>query len=568
VTARARLAALTLLALALPGCGEDAPAPAAVPAADAAGVPWFQEEAAARGLVFQQRSGHAGRFLYPEIMCGGAALFDMEQDGDLDAFLVQAGGVVTPSAERPPDQLFENDGSGRFRDVTDGSGAGDRGYGMGVTTGDADGDGDTDLYVTNLEENALLANDGHGRFQDVTLAAGAGQRRWSTSAAFFDAERDGDLDLFVVNYIAWTLESERVCYAAPHGEGYCGPHAYASPVPSTFFRNEGDGRFVDRSSEAGMLVAFGNGLGVGILDQNDDGWLDVFVANDGTRNQLWINVKDGTFADRALALGCAVDQDGQVKAGMGVGVADLDDDGDEDLLVVNLTNESDSLFLNQQDFFADRTALVGLTRLSQRFTRFGAGFQDFDADGWLDLFQANGRVSNGPESEGPDPFAEPNLLYRGRPGEGAVPLRFEEVLPRGGTRPALVATSRAAAFGDVDGDGGVDVLVVNKDGPAHLLMNRVPERGQWIRLRVVGEHGGDALGARVSLRLGERVLTRRVRTDTSYCAANDPRVHVGLGTAQSVEEVTVRWLDGREESYGPFAAGRDWTLVRGQGRAR
>ncbi len=557
-----RRALLGLLG-ALAACGGTDPAPAGGPAGQA----WFVEEAAARGLVFAHQSGQRGRYLYPEILCGGAALFDKEDDGDLDAYLVQAGGVLRPRAERPGNQLFENDGQGRFADVSAGSGADDRGYGMGVASGDYDADGDTDLYLTNLEANALLANDGRGRFTDVTRATGTGEERWSTSAAFFDADRDGDLDLYVVNYILWTLESERVCYATPVGEDYCGPKAYDNPAPDTFYENRGDGRFTDRSLAAGMLGAFGNGLGIGILDFDSDGWLDVFVANDGSRNQLWVNRRDGSFEDRALAAGCAVDQDGQLKAGMGVSVLDLDDDGDEDLLVVNLMNEHDSFYRNEGTYFADRTASVGLTRVGRRFTRFGTGFQDFDHDGRIDLYQANGRVSRGPESAGADPFAELNLLYRGVAGATGADLRFDELAPRGGTAVPLAATSRAAAFGDVDGDGGVDILVVNRDGPAHLLMNRVPARAAWIRLRVRERSGSDALGARLTIRVGARVLTRRVHSDTSYCAANDARVHLGLGEARGVDEVVVRWSDGAEEAFGPFAAGRDWTVARGTGRA-
>ena len=561
---------LALLSAACDG-SEPASAPVPTPAAET----WFEEASAARGLGFVCQSGHRERYLYPEIMCGGAALFDKENDGDLDAYLVQAGGVLTPRAERPGNQLFENDGKGRFADVSSGSGAEDRGYGMGTATGDFDSDGDTDLYVTNLDGNALLANDGSGRFTDVTSRARPDEERWSASAAFFDAERDGDLDLFVVNYIRWTVETERGCYTTPRGADYCGPKAYDSPAPSTLLVNLGEGSFADHSGAAGLLGAFGNGLGVGILDFDSDGWLDVFVANDGSRNHLWVNLKDGTFSEQALTAGCAVDHDGHLKAGMGVGVLDIDDDADEDLLVVNLANEHDSFFANQGRYFADRTAAVGLTRAGRKFTRFGAGFQDFDNDGFTDLFEATGHVAHGPEHPEPDRFAEPELLYRGvfsaaaasRGGTGGV-LRFEEVLPRGGTAEPLVATGRAAAFGDVDGDGGVDVLVVNRDAPAHLLMNRVPRRGAWIRLRVLERHGSDALGALVTVRVGARTLTRRVRSDTSYCAANDPRVHIGLGGAPGVDDVLVHWIDGTEESFRPLAPGRDWTQVRDSARAR
>jgi hypothetical protein len=561
-TTRNPVSSLLFLALFAAGCGgssgEGSPAPASP---DSAAAPWFSEEAAQRGLVFRHTTGRGERYLYPEIVCGGGALFDMDGDGDLDAYLVQSGGVTTAPADRPGNALFENAGDGTFTDVSAASGADDRGYGMGVATGDYDGDGDLDLYVTNLGGNVLYRNEGGGRFVDVTAEAGVGEELWSTSASFLDYDRDGDLDLWVVNYIFWTVESERTCYAQPHGETYCGPLAYDEPAPDTLYRNEGDGTFTDVSIPAGVRKSFGNGLGIGVSDFDGDGWLDVFVANDGTKDQLWINREGERFVERGVAFGCAADQDGQIKAGMGVAVVDLDDDADEDLLVVNLDDEYDTFFVNQGTHFVDRTATVGLTTASQAFTRFGVGFVDFDHDGRLDLYEANGRVSHGPESTGADPFAEENLLYRGQ-----ATGRFEVVLPRGGTAAPLVATSRAAAFGDVDGDGAVDVLVVNREGPAHLLINRAARAsdGGWIRFRLV-EGGRDALGAVLTLSLGDRTLTRRARTSTSYCAANDARIHVGLGDAESVGDLRVRWADGAVESFGSRAAGQDWTLVRGEG---
>jgi len=563
-TPRKRTPAPIVIALLLGACGGSAPMEEGEGGDGAGGdanAAWFVESARERGIDFVHRTGQRDRYLYPEIACGGGALFDMDGDGDLDAYLVQSGGVLVPPEERPGNRLFANRGDGRFEDVTSGSGAGDRGYGMGAATGDYDGDADVDLYVTNLEENALLRNDGRGRFEDVTLAAGASEPLWSSSAAFFDPDRDGDLDLYVVNYIFWSVESERTCYAQPFGETYCGPAAYDSPAPDTLLRNEGDGTFVDVSVEAGLKKSFGNGLGVGVSDFDGDGWLDVFVANDGNKDQLWINRGELRFVDKGVAFGCAADQDGQLKAGMGVGVIDVDDDSDEDLLVVNLGGELDSFFRNDRTHFVDQTASIGLTLASRAFTRFGVGFQDFDQDGYVDLYQANGRVSHGAEVSGPDPFAESNLLYRG--GAGA---RFEEVLPRGGVARPLIATSRAAIFGDVDGDGAVDVLVVNRDGPAHLLLNRTAPRGNWIALRVLTAGGRDALGAEVRIRVRGRTVTRRVRSAYSYCAANDPRVHVGLGDAGAVEDVTVRWVDGHVESFGPRDAGRVWELSRGAGQ--
>jgi len=553
------------LAVLLAACdGADAPTTAPTPGPAAAGGPaWFREEAHARGLDFTWQSGHAERHYFPEIMGGGAALFDLEGDGDLDAYLVQAGAITAAPESRPPDQLFVNQGEGRFRAAGEESGARDRGFGMGIAAGDYDEDGRTDLYVTNVGPNTLLHNRGDGTLEDTTATAGVGDPAWSTSAGFLDHDRDGDLDLFVVNYIRWSVANEMTCYSKPHPEDYCSPNSYNAPAPSTLYRNEGGGKFREVSYEAGLREAFGNGLGLVASDFDGDGWTDVFVANDGMLNQLWKNDADGTFTDVGVRAGCAVDQDGRKKAGMGTAAADLDFDGDEDLLVVNLAGEADSYYRNDQGRFSDRTALVGLAGLSRPFTRFGTGFADFDQDGLLDLYIANGRVTRAPDNAGPRPFDEPNLLLRGR-STG----RFEEVLPRGGTAELLVGTSRAAAFGDVDGDGAIDLLVVNRDGPAYLLMNRVEGRGAWIAFRVLEKSGRDALGAVLRCRAGERALLCTVRSAYSYCSASDPRVHLGLGTATGVDAVEVQWADGARESFpGTFAAGSVHVLARGRGEA-
>jgi len=516
--------------------------------------------AAARGLVFTHQSGHRDRHLLPEIIAGGAALFDMDGDGDLDAYLVQSGSVVDPPARPPGNQLFRNLGDGTFEDVTSGSGADDRGYGMGVTAGDYDNDGDVDLYVTNTGPNVLLRNDGMGRFTDVTSDAGVGDPGWGTSAAFVDHDADGDLDLFVTNYVNWSLKTEMACYSPSGTPDYCSPLTY-NPTAAGLYRNDGNGTFTDISALAGLHTAFGNGLGVVCGDFDGSGGIDIYVANDKTSNQLWINRGEGRFEDRALIAGAAVDEDGQPKAGMGVDTADVDDDGDLDLLVVNLRGESDSFYRNHGDFFSDDTAAVGLRATSRTFTRFGMALIDFDNDGWLDVYEANGRIDRPGELSTDDPFAEPNLLFRGLP-----PGRFEEVEPQGGTRTPLVATSRAAAFGDIDNDGGIDVLVVNRDAPAYLLRNVVAHRGHWMTFRVIEEHGRDALGATLTLGIGSRRIRRDVKAAYSYLASNDPRVHVGLGAFDRVVGVAVRWPDGATEHFGDFAADRIVTLRRGSGR--
>ncbi len=533
------------------------------PADPPAGAPaWFEEMAAQRGIDFIHRSGHEQDHLIPEAVSGGGGFFDMDGDGDLDVYLVQSGSLTRPAARLPGNRLFENLGDGRFRDVTAGSGAEDAGYGMGLACGDYDNDGDVDLYVTNYGPNRLLANAGDGTFRDVTDAAGVGHGGWGSSAGFFDYDRDGDLDLFVVNYIHWSVETELECYNQMGAVDYCSPKNYDSPAADVLYRNNGDGSFTDVTVQAGMNRGFGNGLGFAFGDFDADGWLDVFVANDGLVDQLWINQGDGTFKDEALLKGCAVDLEGGVpKAGMGVATGDIDDDGDLDLMVCNLVDESDSVYRNEGTYFTDVTSRAGLGRVSRHFTRFGVGWVDFNGDGSLDLYQANGRVRRAAELYDEDPFAEPNLLY-----EGAPDGRFSEVLPRGGTAPILYAASRGAAFGDVDNDGGVDVLVINRDAPAYLLVNVVPQRGNWIRFRVLEQHGRDAEGAQLSLTVGGRTLRRDVRTGYSYLACNDPRVFFGLGEADRVETVRVRWVDGSDERFGPFEAGRDVVLKKGAGR--
>ncbi len=543
-----------VVTIALVACRTDPTVPASPGASN---LPWFEDVAAARGLAFTHRSGHGDRFLLPEIMGGGAALFDMDGDGDLDAYLVQSGDVLSPRDKGPGNRLFRNRGDGHFDDVTPGSGADAPGYGMGAAAGDYDNDGDTDLYVTNLGRNVLLQNDGTGKFRDVTAAAGVAGSGWSTSAVFLDYDADGWLDLFVTRYIDWSPASELECYSLTGVPDYCAPRNYDAPTANVLFHNNRDGTLTDVAASAGLNTAVGNGLGVVAADVNADGRVDVFVANDGTPNHLWINTGDGRFSDQALINGVALDQDGAAKAGMGVHAADVDEDGDEDLLVVNLDSEADSFFRNDGRFFVDATADVGLRTVSRRFTRFGMAMLDFDNDGRLDLYEANGRVGLQSERHSDDPYAEPNLLLRGVAGG-----KFEEVRPQGGTSTTLVATSRAAAFGDVDNDGGIDILVANRDASPYLLRNVVPGRGHWITVRVIDEHGRDALGARLTITTGTRTIRRDVRAGYSYLASNDPRVHVGLGAESTIKSITVRWPDGRSDVHGPFAADRVLSLRR------
>jgi hypothetical protein len=549
--------ASSLIALLVVGCGGGADDP---PAVTDAGRPateiWFEEVALERGVDFRHRSGHRERFLMPESVSGGGGFFDADGDGDLDIYLIQSGSLIDPAQRLPGNQLYENLGDGTFRNITAESGAEDDAYGMGLACADYDNDGNVDLYITNEGANTLLRNEGGGRFADVTTDAGVGHEGWGSSAGFLDYDRDGFLDLFIVNYVNWSEGTEVDCFNTMGAQDYCGPLNYGAPGRDVLYHNNGDGTFVDVTERSGIGAAFGNGLGVVFGDFTGDGWLDIFVANDATPDQLWVNRQDGTFVDNALLAGCAVDLEGGVpKAGMGTAAGDLDNDGDLDLMVCNLVDETDSLYVNQGGFFTDMTARSGLAFVSRGFTRFGMGWVEFNNDGFLDLYQANGRIKYAPQRYSEDLFAEPNLVFRGMNGP-----RFEEIEPRGGTAELLAATSRAAAFGDFDNDGGTDILVANKDERVHLLRNVIPDRGHWITFRVIDKHGKTAEGVTLEARLEGRSLFRDARSTFSYLACSDPRVHFGLGVAGAVEEVVVHWLDGSTEKYGPFEAGQIVTL--------
>ena len=514
---------------------------------------WFSDETMERGIEFRHVSGFKDRPYLPEIMGGGVALIDVEGDGDLDIYFVQSGwhlgSAVNSSAVRP-NELYLNDGTAHFTRVPIDEEPVNLAYGMGVTTGDYDNDGDTDLYVTNLGENALLRNDGHGRFLDVTSDAGVSDPNWSTAATFSDFDADGDLDLFVVNNLKWSATDEINCFSRGIPT-YCLPTNYQAPARDSMFRNNGDGTFTNVTSEAGIELAFGNGLGTVPADFDGDGLLDLFVANDTMVNQLWLNQGGFHFLNRAVQWACAVDNHGFAKAGMGVDTIDLDDDLDHDVLVVNLEGQSDSVYVNQGTYFRDQTSHVGLGAGSRRFTRFGIAFADFDNDGVVDLLEANGKVDGDPKNE-TDEFAEPNMLFKGRYVDGLV--RFEPMERIDGTASPQTHTSRALAVGDLDLDGDIDAVIVNRDWLPYVLINNVGQDLNWIRFRVLNEHGSDAIGATVTLKVRDKRQLRYVKVAGSYLSAHDPHIHFGLGEVERVSDVLVRWPTGEERQLGEFEA--------------
>ncbi len=543
--------------------------------------PVFREAARETGLVFHHFIGATGEYFFPEIMGSGVGMFDYDGDGDLDLYFVQGAMLdqtkeVSQSSfpyagEGPPrNRLFRNElnpsGELRFTDVTREAGVGHSGYGMGMAVGDYDNDGHLDLYLTNFGPNVLYRNGGDGTFSDVTRDAGVDDPRYSASSTFVDYDSDGDLDLYVANYVSFTIQGNRRCGGARRD--YCAPGVY-QPLPDRLFRNEGNGRFTDRSEEAGLGRAFGAGLGVVAVDLDLDRRVDLYVANDGTPNQLWINQGDGTFRDQGLVSGTAYNIDGMAEAGMGVTAADFDGDGDDDLFVTHNKKETNTLYLNgRQIGFADATSRFGLANPSVPYSGFGTLWFDYDNDGWLDLFVANGAVvmDDRQPADSPYPYAQENQLFRGD-GTGRSREIGSDVA---GPALDLVEVSRGAAFGDIDNDGDVDIAVSNNNGPARLLLNQVGSRNHWLGVRLVGEGGTQsaAIQARVALlREGRKPLWRRCRTDGSYLSANDSRVLFGLGSLRDVDQLEVHWPDGRCESWRGVGADRYVTLSRGTGRA-
>jgi len=549
--------------------------------ADPGAGPIFIDIAESSGLDFVHFNGMTGELFYNEMMGGGVALFDYDNDGDLDVYLTQGNrqGDKDPMADpREPnrqdepliDRLFRNDlaadeggGALRFTDVTEEAGIHLDAYGMGVATGDYDNDGWVDLYVTNFGPNTLLRNCGDGTFEDVTATTGTGDRLWTIGATFFDFDRDGWLDLFSGNYLEFSLASHTPCPMPSGAMTYCGPGAYM-PQPDTLFRNLGNGTFQDVSISSGIRSKSGSGMGVVATDFTDDGWIDFFVTNDGMPNQLWINQRNGTFLDDALFAGVSVNQDGQPEASMGVDAEDFDGDGDPDLFLTHLIQETNTVYANDgKGLFEDVSMSSGLGQPSLSRTSFGARWFDYDNDGWMDVLTVSGAVvALEPLLRTGDsyPLAQPNQLFHNL-GNG----RFEETTSVGGEVFDLVEVSRGAAFGDIDNDGDTDVVIGNSNGPVRLLLNQIGTERSWIGLEIL-ENGRHALGAQVSITLADNtVLRRRVHTDGSYASASDPRILVGLGNATAIREIEVRWPDGVRETWTEAEPGRYTKLKRGQG---
>ena len=533
----------------------DAPEPAR-------SLPVFEDLTAPSGLDFAHRSGGSpGRPIPPTTMSGGVGLLDYDGDGLLDVYAVQ-GGTFPTGLGSTGDRLFRNLGGGRFEDASGSTGIAElpRGYGHGVAVGDFDNDGDPDLFVTRWRAYALLRNDG-GRFVDVTESTGlAGDRDWPTSAAFADLDGDGDLDLYVCHYLDWDESDPRACSDPRDPSAYhCSPRSFRAR-PDHAFRNDG-GKFVDVTAEAGLVDLDGRGLGVVAADLDDDGRVDLFVANDATANYLYRNRGGFRFEETAAVSGVAAGASGAFLAGMGVACGDVDGDGRPDLAVTNYYNESTSLYRNLGDgHFVEESGPIGLAAPSRYRLGFGAAFLDANDDGHLDLLTVNGHIHDGRPQF---PWKMPPQLLIGGPDR-----RLLDVSDRAGDPFRRASLGRGLAVGDLDNDGRVDAIILAQDDPIAFLRN-ASTSGHFATIGLEGVASNrDGVGAKVVVTAGGGRQTLRRSGGGSYQSAGDPRLHVGLGGATRIDSVEVRWPSGRVDTHKNLPADAGFLFREGESTPR
>ncbi|MGH9535618.1 MAG: CRTAC1 family protein, partial [Terriglobales bacterium] len=530
-------------------------------------APPFVDVAAASGIHFRHDNAASAQKYLIEAMGAGCAWLDYDQDGYLDLYLVN--GAATPVYHpRYPlrSALYRNNGDGTFSDVTERAGVGALGlFGMGAAVGDYDNDGYPDLLVCGYGRCVLYHNRGDGTFADVTARAGvANAGRWASSAAWFDYDRDGLLDLIIANYVAWSPATNDYCGAqGPGMRSYCLPDDFP-PTPPALFHNNGDGTFTDVSLASGLGAHRGNGLGVVTFDYDQDGWPDIFIANDSMANFLFRNQHDGTFAEVAYQAGVAVGDNGQPEAGMGVDAGDAFGSGRMDLIVTHLDSQLPRLYQNLGGGqFTDATVSSGIGYAAFHRSEFGTRFLDFDNDGNLDVLMACGHVLDNIQRYNPlVHYAEPKMMFRNLGGG-----RFRNASGAMGADFLRPRVSRGAAVGDYDNDGRLDILVNNNGERAQLLRNQVGDGNHWLQLFLIGARSNrDAVGARARIRAGAWTAVAERKGGMSYQSAQDPRLHFGLGGHRRVEAIEVHWPSGAVTRLGPVRADQTVGIEEGRGQ--
>lgn len=532
----------------------------------------FVDVAAQAGITFRHCNAASAEKYLIETMGAGCGWIDFDQDGLLDLYLVNGAATRLYTPQQPlRSALYRNNGDGTFTDVTAKAGVGAEGlFGMGVAVGDYDNDGFPDLYVLGWNRCILYHNNRDGTFSDVTTKAGvANEGKWGSSAAWFDYDNDGRLDLVIANYVDWSPENNVWCGERKPGyRGYCHPDVYHGQTP-TLYHNNGDGTFTDVSKASGVGAKPGNGLGVVTFDYDDDGWQDIFIANDSMENFLFHNNRDGTFREVGYLAGVAVSGEGKPEAGMGTDAGDATGHGHLDLVVTHLDFEQARFYRNNGDgSFDDATFAAKLGYATFHLSGFGTRFMDYDNDGARDIFMANGHILDNIELVHADTrYAEPKLMFRNT-GRGV----FENVSGRLGADFSAPRVSRGAAVGDFDNDGHLDILVNNNGGTPQLLRNSptaaraVSERGHRLEILLIGTKSNrDAVGARVKVTAGDLVQYDQRKGGMSYQSAQDPRLHFGLGTKTRVDSIEIRWPSGAATTLEKIAADQIITVKEGAG---
>ena len=492
-------------------------------------------------VKFRHTNGQSGEKYFIEPLGSGVALFDYDNDGDVDAYFVNGSDLPGATASEPPtNALYRNDGE-QFTDVTNRAGVGDSGYGLGCCVGDYDNDGFDDLYVTNFGANTLYRNNGDGTFTNTAKRAGVGGEELSSGCAFADYNNDGLLDLYVVNYVQFNLDENPKC-THKGVPTYCTPEALQG-TPNRLYHNNGDGTFIDVTQTA-MQNEAGKGLGVVWGDYDNDGDSDILVANDTTPNFLYRNNGDGTFDDIGLFAGIALSIEGRAYSGMGTNFGDFNNDGYLDIVVTNFQDQTNSLYYNEQNgFFREVSFEKGVGDKSLPYLAWGVDFADFNNDGWLDLFVANGHLDdNIAEIDPVGTYAQRNQVFLNNRG-----ISFSELLDK---ELSTLKVSRGAAFGDIDNDGDVDIVISNLNDRPTILRNETSSGNHWLIIKLVGTHGNrNGIGSRVKVIVGEQVQIREVKSGSGYLSQNDMRLHFGLGDVASVDRVEVKWTNGRVETF-------------------